>query len=364
MSRNDERRHFGHLRRRSSGKWQATYKVEGRNFSLGVYDYKADALTALAEIETKLNRGTWIDPGLGEVTLAAYATSWLDGRHDLAERTRETYGYLLAKFVLPELGRRSIRELSPSEVRAWHARHAALHPSSSAKAYRVLSSVMRTAVIDEIIVASPCRVKGAGLERPPERPIATTEEVKVLAAAMPLHLQIAVDLAVWCQLRRGEILGLERRDVDIEGGVLCVDRSRTFLTSGESITKSPKTIAGRRTLVIPSRIVDRLRHHLENYVDSHPEAPVLVSLERQPISSMALQRAWQKARTTASRCDLHFHDLRHTGLTLAASTGATTAELMRRAGHASPDAALRYQHATLERDRALASRLDDLSSID
>ncbi len=73
---------------------------------------------------------------------------------------------------------------------------------------------------------------------------------------------------------------------------------------------------------------------------------------------MSFQRAWNKARATINREDLHFHDLRHTGLTLAAATGATTAELMRRAGHASPDAALRYQHATLERDALLASKLD------
>ena len=49
--------------------------------------------------------------------------------------------------------------------------------------------------------------------------------------------------------------------------------------------------------------------------------------------------------------------VRHSGLTFAASTGATTAELMRRAGHASPNAAMRYQHATLERDRALTRDL-------
>ena len=75
---------------------------------------------------------------------------------------------------------------------------------------------------------------------------------------------------------------------------------------------------------------------------------------------MSFQRAWNKARATINREDLHFHDLRHTGLTLAAATGATTAELMRRAGHASPDAALRYQHATLERDFLLASKLDGI----
>jgi integrase len=57
---------------------------------------------------------------------------------------------------------------------------------------------------------------------------------------------------------------------------------------------------------------------------------------------------------------LHPHDLRHTGLTLAAATGATTAELMHRAGHVSADAALRYQHATKERDGVLADSLDKM----
>jgi integrase len=53
----------------------------------------------------------------------------------------------------------------------------------------------------------------------------------------------------------------------------------------------------------------------------------------------------------------HFHDLRHTGNTLAAATGASTKELMARMGHASPRAALIYQHATKDRDAAIASAL-------
>jgi integrase len=58
--------------------------------------------------------------------------------------------------------------------------------------------------------------------------------------------------------------------------------------------------------------------------------------------------------------ELRFHDLRHTGTTLAAATGASTKELMVRMGHASPRAALIYQHATQERDRVIADALSDL----
>ena len=56
-----------------------------------------------------------------------------------------------------------------------------------------------------------------------------------------------------------------------------------------------------------------------------------------------------------------FHDLRHTGQTLAAATGATLADLMLRLGHASPAAASRYLHAVAGRDREVASALSDLA---
>ncbi|MCW2610661.1 MAG: site-specific integrase, partial [Cryptosporangiaceae bacterium] len=51
---------------------------------------------------------------------------------------------------------------------------------------------------------------------------------------------------------------------------------------------------------------------------------------------------------------LRFHDLRHTGNTLAAATGASTKELMARMGHASMRAALIYQHASADRDADIA----------
>jgi integrase len=70
-----------------------------------------------------------------------------------------------------------------------------------------------------------------------------------------------------------------------------------------------------------------------------------------------LYKVWYPAREAASRPDLRFHDLRHTGATLAAATGATLAELMARLGHSTPAAAMRYQHAAADRDRAIAEAL-------
>jgi integrase len=69
---------------------------------------------------------------------------------------------------------------------------------------------------------------------------------------------------------------------------------------------------------------------------------------------------WAAACKAAGIAGLHFHDLRGSGATWAATTGATVRELMGRLGHTTPTMALRYQHATLERDQAIAERLGAL----
>lgn len=356
------RRHFGSVRRRSSGRWQATYWHEGRShYAPQTFVTKSDALAYLSITEADIHRGAWIDPRSAKITLKQYANEWLTRRPDLAVRTTELYRYLLDAHILPGLGSTNLGALAPSKIRGWHAKLAQDHASTAAKAYRLLSSIMRTAVTDGLLLATPCKIVGGGTERAGERPVATLAEVEALAKAMPERLQLLVLLATWCQLRRGELLGLRRRDFDVLHGVLSIERSRTFMMTGSSLVKAPKSSAGRRVIAIPANVVPIIEEHLERFVESSLEASVFTGDHGRPLSRAVLQKAWQHARASVGRMDLRLHDLRHTGLTLAAATGATTAELMLRAGHASASAALRYQHATRDRDRLIAAALAGLA---
>ncbi|MFD3997069.1 tyrosine-type recombinase/integrase [Streptomyces sp. NPDC058583] len=70
---------------------------------------------------------------------------------------------------------------------------------------------------------------------------------------------------------------------------------------------------------------------------------------------------WTAARATAGVSGgVHFHDLRHTGNTLASSAGASTRELMTRMGHSKTRAALIYQHMTSDRDQHIAGKLGEM----
>ncbi len=234
--------------------------------------------------------------------------------------------------------------------------------STADDAYRLLRAIANTAVADNLILRSPCQVKGAGQVRSPERPIASVAEVTKAVEVMPERYRLAILLMAWCQLRRGEVLALQRRHVDELHKTVRVDQAWAVSYSGQVTMGPPKTAAGVRTLTVPAHIVPALQEHLDRWVGPSRDAWLFGTSTGTAISPRNFERAWAKARLLAGRPDLHLHDLRHSGLTWSAATGATTAELMRRGGHASPRAALRYQHATQDRDRALADALADLAT--
>jgi integrase len=123
----------------------------------------------------------------------------------------------------------------------------------------------------------------------------------------------------------------------------------------------PKSEAGRRTVAIPAAIIADLEMHLAEYLESGPEGLVFVGPQGGPLRRGNFGRSiWRPAATATGVPHLHFHDLRHTVNTLAAATGASLRELMSRMGHSSATAALRYQHATADRDAVIAATLSEL----
>ena len=122
----------------------------------------------------------------------------------------------------------------------------------------------------------------------------------------------------------------------------------------------PKSEAGTRTLSIPARIIPLVRAHLDTWTGPAPDDFVFhrANDQRAPIHPNSLRNAWNRARESAGIPHFKFHDLRHTGLTIYAQQGATLAELLHRGGHSDVSVALRYQHASRERDAALASLMD------
>jgi Phage integrase family len=122
-----------------------------------------------------------------------------------------------------------------------------------------------------------------------------------------------------------------------------------------------KSRAGNRTVTFPAEIVPHLRSHLDRYSQPGPRGLAFVGPKAGKLRRNNFNPIWRAACVAAGVPDAHFHDLRHTGGTAAATTGATIKELMARLGHSSPRAAMIYQHATRDRDKAIADALGQLA---
>ncbi len=358
------RRQHGNIRRLPSGNYQARYHSPSGSRPSKVFTTRADANAWLAMQYTDQLRGDWVDPRAGAVSLRQYANDWLKDKANIRPRTHEMYEDMMRLHIFPTLGDEQLGRISPPIVRRWYAllvTECALESRTPAKAYRLLNQILKTATADGVIARSPCNLKGAGVERSSERPIATVAEVEALADEIEPRYRLMVLLACWCGLRRGELIALRRGRIDIPNERVNVEEAVSELKHGERIFGPPKTEAGRRRVSIPSPLIPEIQRHLDAYVSPEGEALLFTGPQSgQSLRFATLDAAWTKARGAVGLSHLHFHDLRHTGATLAASTGASTKELMARLGHASPRAALIYQHATEQRDRTIADRLGAL----
>jgi integrase len=325
---------------------------------------RRDADRFAATVAADMLRGAWVDPRSGRIPLEEYGQTWLATRAGLRPRTRETYEAQLRLHVYPELGATDIGQLTPRAVREWFGRLVGserVSGTTAAKCYRLLRTILGTAVEDELILTNPCKVAGAGIERSTERPTATVDQVLNAAAAMPDRLSCYVLLAGFGGLRVGELLGLERRHVNSLHGLITVEQQEHQLRDGTLVVGPPKSDAGVRTISLPAFLVDELDAHLAAHVGAHPEARVFRGERGGPLRRHVAQKHWSVARAKAGLgSSFRFHDLRHTANTLAAASGASTRELMYRMGHASSQAAILYQHATRERDARLARALGEL----
>jgi integrase len=227
-----------------------------------------------------------------------------------------------------------------------------------AKAYRVLRAILYTAVDDELIRRNPCRIRGAGEDSAPERPVLTIAEVYAVADAIEPRYRALVLLGTFASMRLGELAALRRAAVNLEAGMVTVSRSLAELRDGRLVTKKPKSVAGVRRVALPEVVVPDLRWHLDRFAEPGPQGLVFVGPRGGPLRRHGFRKRWVRALADAGVQPVHFHDLRHTGNTLAAATGASTRELMVRMGHSNSRAALIYQHATSERDRLIADAIN------
>jgi integrase len=334
------------------------------------FDTKGDAEAWLGKEKWLITMDQWVSPAerlaalrpKPKPTFGPYATSWVQ-RRGLKPKTMEGYEHLLAKYLLPAFAETELTNITPAGVRDWWDGLDRTTPTVNARAYALLKTIFNSAIADDFTTTNPCRIRGASTtQRLRDVRPASVAELEIILATLPESRRVVAALCAWCALRIGEVLELRRKDVDVAQRIVKVRRAVSWV-HGKSIVGTPKSAAGIRAVSVPPHVMPMIEEHLSERVGARADALLFPAADGvSHLQPSVFREPWVKARAAAGRSDLRVHDLRHTGATMAAMTGATLAELQERLGHSSVNAALRYQHAAQGRDAEIAAALSAMAA--
>jgi len=197
--------------------------------------------------------------------------------------------------------------------------------------------------------------------------VLSADHVRRLLSALDGHrLRALVAVAALLGLRRGELIGLKWADVDLDARTLAVRRTGARI-AGEYTEGSPKSARSRRTITIPSILVDELRQHRARIHAERLRLGPQWSDENRvfpnecggPLGATTIRRTLDSATERAGLPHLRVHDLRHTAATMLIAAGGSLSAAQELLGHATQSlTADLYAHVLDEQRRETADRID------
>lgn len=373
-----QRRTWGTLRTLPSGNVRASYTADDGNVYPATHTFatRMDAEHWLANERRLLDRKEWTPPAeraaaevARTITLREYANRWAAAKLSAGEHTPKTshlYRELLDGRVLPALGDQMLGDITSADVQAWWQEMGREHatPTRNNHAYQLLKTILNAAIADNTMAGkNPCQVSKKVAKPPKPRKVEwlTDEELDKVAARVPEHYRVAVYVSAWCATRTGELFELRRKDVRVSPDKVMLKIQRQAPRVGNKlVVGKPKSDAGIRDITVPPHVATMLLDHMKKRTGKGPESFVFTTTRGQRLSTTAFTKTVKAGLALVGKQDMHIHDLRHVGGTLAAHAGATTKELMSRLGHETPAMAMRYQIAAAERDVEIAAAMSKL----
>jgi len=290
-----------------------------------------------------------------------------------AETTIDSYGWIIKKYVEPELGTIPLTKLTQIDLNEFMARK--LNAGLSHRTVQICHAVIRSALSAALKAGLVNRNVAKLCEVPTKRggsssivPLTLEQARRFLAAVAGHRLQAIYSVALSLGLRRGEALGLAWSAVDLDAGTVAVTQTvKRIKGKGlliERIAKTPKSL---RMLPLPSFALRVLVEHKERQARERTFAGdawrehglVFTSSIGTPVDPRNLVRNFHGILKSLGIERRRFHDLRHTAASLLIAQGATLHEVKEVLGHAqirlTSDL---YGHAYLAAKREVVSRVD------
>jgi integrase len=387
----------GHIRSRSEGSWELRYslgtdpRTGRRKIATATFrGARKDAERELRRLMRLVDTGEHAtDPS--RMTLGQWLATWLDTiRQEVSPKTHERYSELVDGFLVPTLGIVRLAKLTPTDIQevmtGWagagrrDGKPGGLAPQTRRHIHRVLSTALNRAIEQQLLARNPAAALSRRLPRVEKGELQTlsAEQARRLLDAMrPNRIYWAVLLALATGARRGEIIALRWKDVDLDRGSVAITRSLEETKAGLRF-KAPKTDRTRSVLIPAFAVTELRRHKIEQAEELlalgiRQDEDTLLCRRLDPfnrdgrldlvaaISGHAVGLEYRRAFRVL-KLDIpyvRFHDLRHSHATQLLVAGIHPKVVQERLGHSKIGITLdTYSHLVGTMQEDAAARLD------
>lgn len=304
--------------------------------------------------------------------MATYSEHWLEtvAKVRLRPATWTNYAYAFRVHISPSLGRVPLRTLTPTRVRAFLARCA--ETGLAANSVRIVHATLRTmlaeAVRDELVERNVAAiVRGPRVDREEVRPWSLDEASTFLAGAGEHRWLALFAVGVAVGMRKGELLALSWRDVDLVDGTVRVRQTVQRLRGQGLVFGPPKSPRSRRTIPLPASSLTILLAHRDRQDAERLAAGarwqesglVFTTNVGTVIEPRNLSRTFDQLVAKSGVRRIRFHDLRHTCASLLLAQGVSPRVVMDVLGHSQLSITMDlYSHVMPSALRDAASAMD------
>ena len=373
----------GNITKRGKNSWRLKYDIdrdpltgERHTRYLTVRGTKKDAQRELTRVIHEVDEGAYVDAT--KETVGEYLERWLRdyAKVNVAPKTFERYSEIVANHLIPALGAIVLKDLRPLHIQGHYSNalesgrlngKGGLSPRTVHHHHRILSEALRQAVRWRMLNINPAEAVTPPKPEEVEIEILNNDELgRLLQEARPTRSYPAILLAATTGMRRGEVLGLRWRDIDLDHAVLTVAQALEETKDGLRM-KAPKTKKSRRTITLPGITVDVLRAHkiaqaeerLMLGLGRNDGGLVFTTLDGEMVRPRNLTKEFSRLVKRAGVRAVTFHGLRHTHITALLADGINPKVVSERAGHANVAITLAlYGHVMPNMQADAAARVD------
>lgn len=309
-------------------RWRAVWEPPGSAVLKRSFATKDAATAHLAAVTADIHRGVYVAPRK-RVLLRDYAAAWEAQQIHQRPSSQGTIRRRLGNDVIPSLGAMVLQDIRRQDVQLavmeWAARLAA---STVKLSYGYFASMMKAAVFDGLIAASPC-VQIRLPKDDPERIVPlSTATVQAIVTAIPAPYKPLVVFGAATGMRSGEMRGLIWDRIDFGTGMVTIDRQLTGNNSGAPAWGPPKTPSSVRSIHIGPDTVKLLQGLSRDGIGG-----LVFHSAGRSLTRNAASEAWRDARKTVPGIGKGYHQLRHYHASRLIAAGMSPVAVAHRLGH-------------------------------